>query len=129
VKVGDSYVWAVANLAAALAYLGDTDEAERMLADLERRAREEWVSPMTLGVVYAALGRFDDAISAIERSFEERDCWVISLAVDPAWASLRGNPGFEALVATIDVNGRPTKDRTLGGRSPMAAMERPENRA
>jgi serine/threonine-protein kinase len=129
VKVGDSYVWAVANLAAALAYLGDTDEAERMLADLERRAREEWVSPMTLGVVYAALGRFDDAISAIERSFEERDCWVISLAVDPAWASLRGNPGFEALVTMIDVNGRPTGHRTLGAGSPVIAAEQPENRA
>jgi serine/threonine-protein kinase len=131
VKVGDSYPWAVANLAAALSYLGDISEAERILGDLERRARDEWISPMTIAVVYAALGRFDDAISAIERAFEERDCWVVSIAVDPACASLRGHPRFEALVDMIDVDGRRAEARALGAsqRQDVVANERSERRA
>ncbi len=104
VKLGSSYAWAVANLAAAHAYVGDLDEAERLLHELERRGREEWISPLTLGVVYAALGRFDDAISCAERSVEERDCWCVGLAVEPAWASLRGNPRYEALIARVGIN-------------------------
>ena len=105
---GSSNAWAVGNLAAALAYLGDTDEAERLLAGLEQRAADEWVSRMTIGVVYAALGRTDDAMAALERAFEERDCWVVALDVEPAWTALRGNPRFEALVAKVAIADRAT---------------------
>ena len=104
VKIGGgAYTWGSVNLARALANLGDLDEAERLLAELEQRARDEWVSPMTLGVVYAALGRTDDALVAIERSFEERDCWVIALAVEPAYETLRGHPRFEAIVRKVAI--------------------------
>jgi serine/threonine-protein kinase len=95
--------WLVAALAAAKARLGDTDDAERMLAELEQRATEEYVSPMALGVNYAALGQFDRAVDEVERSFAQRDCWVVSLGVEPAWAPLRGHPRFEAIVAKVGV--------------------------
>jgi len=100
-KIGGSYAWAVANLASALAQLGNRDEAEELLAGLEKRARTEWVSPMTIGVVYAALGRTDDALAAIERSVEQRDCWIVALGVEPAYDTLRGHPRFEALVEQV----------------------------
>ena len=103
VKVGGASAWAVANLASSLAFLGNTDEAERLLADLEHRAATEWVSKMTLGVVYASLGRMDEAIAAISRSIEDRDCWVIALGVEPAYDSMRGNPRFEALVDRVGI--------------------------
>jgi serine/threonine-protein kinase len=108
VKVGGASAWAVANLAMALAFIGNTDEAERLLASLEQRARSEWISKMTLGVVYAALGRSDDAITAISRSIDDRDCWVVALGVEPAYDSLRGNPRFEALVERVGIARVPT---------------------
>jgi len=113
VKLGSSYAWAVANLAAAHAQVGDLDEAERLLAELEEKATTEWVSPLTIGVVYVALGRFSDAVAAVERSFEARDCWIVSLAVDPVWAALRGNPRFEALIARVGLTA-PAADVPLG---------------
>ena len=103
VKVSGSSAWMVANLASALASLGNTDEAVRLLAGLEQRASTEWVSRMTLGVVYAALGRTDDAIAAIGRSIDDRDCWVVALGVEPAYDTLRGNPRFEALVERVGI--------------------------
>ena len=101
---GTSNAWAVGTLAAALAYLGDTEEPERLLAELERRTEDQWVSRMTTGVVYSALGRTDDALTAIEQSFEERDCWVVGLGVEPAWTLLRGQPRFEAIVAKVGLS-------------------------
>jgi eukaryotic-like serine/threonine-protein kinase len=98
--------WLVGSLAAARAALGDTDAAERLLAELEQRANDEWISPMALAAIYAALGRYEEGVAAIERSFEERDCWVVALAVEPAWASLRGNPRFEAVVAKVGIMDR-----------------------
>ena len=114
VKIGESYAWAVATLATSLASLGDTEEAERLLGELEARAREDWISPMSRGVVYAALGRFDDALAALEQSVDDRDCWVVGLAVEPAWDILRGHPRFEALIAKIDVTDRQQPSAALG---------------
>jgi serine/threonine protein kinase/tetratricopeptide (TPR) repeat protein len=119
VKLGGAYAWALANLAAAHAQLGDLDEAERILHDLEEQAAREWISPLTLGIVYVALGRYDDALANVERSFEARDCWVVSLAVEPAWAPLRGNPRFEAVIDRVGI------EPPAGMASPLAGSARP----
>jgi TolB-like protein/Flp pilus assembly protein TadD len=95
--------WTLAYMASARARLGDIDEAERLLADLDRRREEEWISSMTFGVIYAALGRYDEALTAVEQSFDERAVWLISLGVEPAWEPLRGHPRFEALVAKVGI--------------------------
>ena len=95
--------WIVASLAVARAQMGDTDEAERVVAELEERATTEWISPLTIGVIYAALGRYDDAAAMVEQAFEERDCWVAALAVEPAWSSMRGNARFDAVVAKLGI--------------------------
>jgi tetratricopeptide (TPR) repeat protein len=113
VKVGGTSAWMVANLASALAQLGNRAEAEELVASIEKRARTDYVSPMTLGVVYGALGRTDDALAAIERSVEQRDCWVVALGVEPAYDSLRGHPRFEALVEQVGL-----VDRSAGARRP-----------
>ena len=104
--LGAPSAWFIASLAAARAYLGDTETAERMLAELEQREAEEWVGSLTIAAILAALGRYDDAATRVERAFEERDCWVVSLAVEPAWASLRGHPRFEAVVAKVGIMDR-----------------------
>jgi serine/threonine-protein kinase len=108
VALGGSSAWSTAGLAVAHAQLGNREEAERLLAELLRRSSEdEWVSPLTLAVVHAALGNTGEAIACIERSLEARDCWMVSLAVDPAWVALRGNPRFEALVAKVGIGAAP----------------------
>jgi hypothetical protein len=61
-------------------------------------------------VIYASLGRYQDAVAAVERGFEARDCWVVSLGVEPAWTILRGEPRFEAVVAKVGIMERHTAD-------------------
>jgi hypothetical protein len=112
--------WNLASLAAARARIGDVDGAEQILADLERRSSSEWISPMTLAAVYAALGRFEDAVAGVERAFEERDCWMVSLAVEPAWAILRGHPRFEAVVAKVGIMERHPADLVLPSEARLA---------
>ena len=102
--------WMVASLASARAHMGDTDEAERLLSELEQRASSEWVSALTLAAILASLGRYEEAVAAVERGYEERDCWVVSLGVEPAWASLRGHPRFEAVVAKVGIMGSHAAD-------------------
>jgi tetratricopeptide (TPR) repeat protein len=99
--------WLVASLAAAHARMGDTDETERLLAEMEERSTREYVSPMALAAAYASLGRFADALAQLEQAFAQRDCWVVALGVDPAWAPLRGQPRFEAIVGKVGIMGSP----------------------
>jgi len=111
--------WNLAALAGTRARIGDTDEAERILEDLERRSSSEWISPLSLAAIYASLGRYADAVAAVERGFDARDCWVVSLGVEPAWSVLRGEPRFEAVVAKVGIMERHAAD--LG--APSAAHQ------
>jgi len=112
--------WNLAALAAARARIGDTDEAERILGELERRSTSEWITPLSLGAIYAALGRYQDAIAAVERGFEARDCWVVGLGVEPSWTILRGEPRFEAVVAKVGIMERHAADLVTPGGARLA---------
>ena len=91
-------------LAAALAYLGDMEEAERLLAELEQRSEDQWVSPMThRGRLQRArphrrCARGDRAVVRGAGLLGRR------LGVEPAWTLLRGKPRFEALVAKVGIS-------------------------
>ena len=121
-RLGYSYAWAVANLAAAHAQVGDLEEAERLLTDLEERATKEWISSLTVGIVYVALGRFNEALDCAEGAFEARDCWIVSLAVEPMWAPLRGKPRFEALLARAGLIGSVEAGQSFRALNPTTAV-------
>lgn len=44
-----------------------------------------------------SLGRTDEAVIALKAAFANHDYMVMTLATDPSFAALRGNPGFEDL--------------------------------
>jgi len=59
-------------------------------------------SPYDVVLEYAALGKVDEAIAWLERSFAERETDLTGLAVDPRLDALRGDPRFQALQARMD---------------------------
>ena len=85
-------------LSFALAKAGNTDYARETLADLERRRREDYISPVELATLYVALGEHDKALDWTEQAFEERRGWVAYLNVHPVVDALRGEPRFARLV-------------------------------
>jgi len=57
-----------------------------------------------LAVVYAMLGRSDEALAALERLLAgSGELTVNLLKLDPRWDPLRSNPGFQALLAKHEV--------------------------
>ena len=51
---------------------------------------------------HAALGEYDEAMEELERSFEDRDGNLISLAVAPRYDPLRGDPRFQGLIRRMN---------------------------
>jgi len=72
---------------------------EWQLAQLaDREARGEEISPVDYATALVSLGRHDQAIVRLQRAAEQRDRRLYSLAADPVWDPIRGDPRFVELV-------------------------------
>src|SRR3954451_4000588 len=80
------------------AVAGRTDEAEEILAKLERLGRRKFVTSYGVALVYAGLSRHDAAFAALDKAFDERSHWLVWLRLDPRWNTLRHDPRFAELV-------------------------------
>jgi tetratricopeptide (TPR) repeat protein len=89
-------------IAQGYAKLGERDEAQKSLAQLQQIATQRYVWNYTFALVYVALGENDKAIDFLERDYREHaDYEVALLKVDPMLDSLRGDLRFQALVAKV----------------------------
>jgi tetratricopeptide (TPR) repeat protein len=92
-----------ARLAYGLARAGAVAEARRLLAELERGAAQAYVSPYERARVHVGLGEPDRALTLLERAYDAGTSARVLVAVDPAFAPLRAEPRFRALLRRLDV--------------------------
>jgi serine/threonine protein kinase/tetratricopeptide (TPR) repeat protein len=97
------YSWGAALNGYALARLGRSKEAEQVLADLRRRAGEQYVPPYAEALVLHALGQDAAALERLRAAVRVRDHRVTFLGVDSKWDGLRDTPGFKELLAQVDL--------------------------
>jgi tetratricopeptide (TPR) repeat protein len=88
-------------LAQGYAFVGERDQARKMLEKLERQAKRTYVSPVGIGLIYAALGERQQAFAWLERAYEQRDSWLLELKVDAGFDPLRSAPRFQDLVRRV----------------------------
>src|SRR5215472_15701712 len=93
---------AIALRAQLAAIMGRREEAVRALAALEGLGKRQYVEAYYRAILYLSLGQKDQALTALEQSYDERDGDDIGvIKVDPLLDSLRGDPRFEALVQKV----------------------------
>lgn len=80
---------------------GDDGQARRILEVLQARAAQDYVNPREMATLHAALGEADQAFIWIEKAYEERYPWLISLNVDFWTEPLRSDPRFTDLLHRI----------------------------
>jgi tetratricopeptide (TPR) repeat protein len=72
------------------------------LAELRSaEALKTGVYPYDVALVYAALHEPDEALSALERAFQERDSTMVNLRHDPRFDSLRSDPRYQRLLGQM----------------------------
>lgn len=86
-----------AHEAICCAQMGNSEEAERIVAELEGLRRTDYVDAYELIVPNYALGRIDRALDELERACEENSAPLFILDVDPKMDPLRGQPRFERI--------------------------------
>jgi TolB-like protein/Flp pilus assembly protein TadD len=90
-------------LAQLYAVAGKTDDARRIVADVETNKLLSDNVYRGLALVYAALGENDTAFKWLEKSYENREESLLNLKVDPKVDGLRSDPRFTVLLRKIGV--------------------------
>ena len=87
----------------AMAYAGahQREEAQRILADLEKRSVTETIPPGALLLGYMAVGDKQRAIDMLEQGYAERDHYEIWIDADPLMDPLRNEPRYQAVCRRV----------------------------
>jgi len=98
----------------AMAYAGghQPEEAQHILADLEKRSITETVPPGALLLGYMAVGDKQRAIDMLERGYAERDHYEIWIVADPLMDPLRNEPRYQAVCRRLML-GAPSRTTDL----------------
>ena len=92
-----------------LAVLGKSAEAREIVRELEERRENNYVPPIYLVLIYAALGENDQAFKWLETSFSEHDFWAIWFPIDPRYDRLKSDPRYKYYVNRV----RPQEDLAI----------------
>jgi serine/threonine-protein kinase len=92
---------ALALLGLAHARAGDEGETRAVIAELDERRKQKWVSGYQLALPHIGLGEYAAALDHLEQACDDRAPQMAYLAHDPALDPLRGDSRFTALLARV----------------------------
>ena len=99
VKLSDGSPTSVANLARAYVASGKRNEAVELLGELKKRSTPGHSFASEISVIYASLGDMDQAMSWLEKGYEER--FNPGVLIRPGFDPLRSDPRFQNLVRRV----------------------------
>jgi len=94
----------LATLGHAYAVSGNRSEAQNVLNDLQHLAKQRYVSPYFIAVIYVGLQEDDLALEWLEKAYQERHPYLILLKVEPVFDRLRKNDKFIDLQRRVGLN-------------------------
>ena len=85
----------------ALARAGARDEALALLAELHQSAERKYIAPFYPAMIHLGLGHTDETFAWLDKSCDERFCWLVWLRTEPMYDRLRDDPRFAALLQRV----------------------------
>ena len=85
------------NQARFLAKTGGQREALKILEELQRIRKNDYLDAYHVALLLDALGRHDQAFQELERAFDEKSYTLLFLKVDPKADTMRADPRFTRL--------------------------------
>jgi len=90
-----------AALGHAYAKAQKTNEANKILDELNELSKHEYVSPLEIAEIQVALGNNEKAFESLEKAYADRSFHLVNLNVSPHFKELRTNRRFQDLVQRI----------------------------
>ena len=93
-----------AHIAHVMAVSGKKSEALAGLAELQERAKRQYVPPYDIALIYVGLGEKDKAFAWLEKAYNDHSTEMIYFKVDPMLTPLRTDPRYENLLRRMRLN-------------------------
>jgi len=93
----------LAGLGVSYARSGNKAAARKVLEELDAMAKQTYVSPVYVGLVYGAMGERDREFAWYEKGYDDRAEWLLWLTLDPLFDGVRDDPRFQHLVQRVGV--------------------------
>jgi serine/threonine-protein kinase len=93
----------IATLGHAYGRAGRTKEAQDLVEELRSRSSREYVSAFYVALVYAGLGMRDQVLEQLDEAIDERQPFLVLLAVDPPFLPFHDDPRFQSIVRRIGI--------------------------
>lgn len=87
----------------AHAKAGNRDKVLEIVTELESRS-DEFFWPSHVASIYAELGDFESAFEWLEKAYDVRDHWLITMNVQPAFRAFHSHPDYREFTARIGLN-------------------------
>ncbi|MFZ1700402.1 MAG: tetratricopeptide repeat protein [Pyrinomonadaceae bacterium] len=100
---GKDFVW-FSLLAAAYSKAGNPEMAGSYITQLEEMSTDNTKALYSLAVVYAELGRADDAFDMLEKCFEQHEERLVWMNVEPRLVSIRNDARFRSIVDRLQLD-------------------------
>jgi hypothetical protein len=71
------------------------------IADAEKKAKSQYVSPMLLANLYAQLGQREPTLALLEAGFRDRDPRLLDVQNDPAFDFLHSDERYRTIIRRI----------------------------
>jgi len=97
-EAGPRAVASVGNMGWIYATAGKKEQAYELLAELEERSKEGYVSSFWTALIYLALGEIDKSFAWFEKAYEERDGNMIYITVVPVFGPVKADPRYKQLL-------------------------------
>ncbi|MFN2453854.1 MAG: winged helix-turn-helix domain-containing protein [Pyrinomonadaceae bacterium] len=98
---------ALALLGHTYAIAGKKKEAQRVLKELHELSQRRYVESAYMAVIYAGLNERDAAFEWLEKAYEERNEFLLLLAVHPVLDNLRADSRFRDLLHRLGLSHDP----------------------
>jgi DNA-binding winged helix-turn-helix (wHTH) protein/TolB-like protein/Tfp pilus assembly protein PilF len=90
-------------LASLYARAGRRADALRLLTGAIKLSKTQYVSPVSVAIIYIELKDFDRSFEWLDKACDERDFSMSSLRVEPVYDPLRTDPRFKRLLHRVNL--------------------------
>jgi tetratricopeptide (TPR) repeat protein len=91
----------LAYLGYAYAAAGRRGDARKVLAELDARAKEQYVSSFGIALIYDVLGQGEQALAALERAHQDRAVEFAQMSQYPPFRTIASTPRYKSIMQSI----------------------------
>jgi TolB-like protein/Tfp pilus assembly protein PilF len=90
--------------AIVLALSPERNDLNKVVDELHELSKTRYIPPFWLAMLYIVLKQYDEAFQWLNTAYNEHDCLLIFLNVDPLFDSVRSDPRYISMLKKINLN-------------------------